>query len=109
MEGDGSRVTFLACSWIPRVAEEPGKETEKVTPLPLPVGLWDWKSSFLHQHLLSPLGGKRLNPSGAGIREDRAIQMCTQVLVGVAQMLCPAQVGPSTCLAALLNTLTWES
>lgn len=109
MEGDGSRVTFLACSYIPREAEEPGKETEKVTPLSLPPGLWDWKSSFLHQHLLSPPGWGRLNPSGAGVREDRATQMCTLVLVGVAQVLCPAPVRPSTCLAALLNTLTLET
>lgn len=40
MEGDGSRVTFLACSWVPREDEEPGKETEKVgPPPPLPQAL----------------------------------------------------------------------
>lgn len=37
MERDGSRVTSMACSWIPREAEEPGKETEKVAPLSLPL------------------------------------------------------------------------
>ena len=36
MEGEGSRVTSPACSWIPREAEEPGKETEPAAPLPTP-------------------------------------------------------------------------
>lgn len=35
-EGAGSGVTSQACSWIPREAEEPGKETEKAAPFPLP-------------------------------------------------------------------------
>lgn len=56
MEGEGSRVTSLACSWIPREAEEPGKEAEQAAPLPTPRGLGDWESSFLHRQLLSPLG-----------------------------------------------------
>lgn len=49
MEGEGSRVTSLACSWIPREAEEPGKEAEQAAPLPTPRGLGDWESSFLHR------------------------------------------------------------
>lgn len=35
-QGAGSRVTSLACSWVPREAEEPGKETEKSLPSPSP-------------------------------------------------------------------------
>lgn len=40
VEGEGSRVTSLACSCIPREAEEPGKETEHRPPPSLrPLGL----------------------------------------------------------------------
>lgn len=36
LEGDGSRATSPACSWVPREAEEPGKEMRKSLPFPLP-------------------------------------------------------------------------
>lgn len=77
MKGDGSRVASLACSSIPREAEEPGKETEKVTPPPpqRPLGLGEQLPAQTTPR--SPSGWRRLNPSGAGLRESGEQHRCT--------------------------------
>lgn len=85
-----------------------GKRLRKLLPSPVPRGLWDWESSFLHRQLLSPPGWGRLNPSGAGIRESRGQRRCSPVF---------SQVWPEgrvllTChlpLAVVFNTLIPES
>lgn len=99
MEGDGSRVTSMACSWIPREAEEPGKETKKVPPLPLPrpLGLGEQLPALTTPQALGlGTGWGQLNPSGAGIQEGREQQMCIHLLTHLAQMLCPCCLAQHT-------------
>lgn len=108
MEGDGSRVTFLACSWVPREDEEPGKETEKVGPPPPSPRPWGLEEQLPALTAPQSPGWGRLNPSGAGIRESREQRGCAHMFLWVWPKCCvPHRWGLP--LAALLNSLTLES
>lgn len=103
VEGEGSRVTSLACSCIPREAEEPGKETEHRPPFPEAFGTGRAASCTDSARAWAGDDLTLLVPESGQAECNTVVHTCSRGL-GVAQMLCPTPVCAFLMLSCLIHS-----